>query len=786
MKFYSAFRFSMHLTVLVGMMAIIMGELTTGAALPVLAVIGLAVYIVLSIRAGKSEKPLLTSQQVNWATIFLFFVMFADRILLSPEWTLAFAHFLLLVQVLKLTTERRDRDYAQMFAISLIHLGVAGALTEDMTFAPTFVMYMISSTWTLLLFHLKRVAEAEVAGATGGVSAPRRMVTGGKKSAANALTAPGKAEFPPRFISGKFFAASAGLSMVTLVFTIILFLVFPRTGLGFMSSFGRNRNKTGISDSVNLGKTGRISESDVQIARVRTLQGKGYLAEKLWRAYIFPYYDGKIWHRSFPNRKLRGISESYNSNRIYNNECEDPWVAKANTTCRWFRRTNSTGTRLEQVFQILPGAFSLNNTTIPVIGAGDIAEIDFYGSVRNLSVPSVVHYDLSGSVRRYICTAEQRYVVRTILPSQNPEELRKAVCSGRGIAEDYAKLPADRVENGPQWETRLRNLATQWITEAGAKTDFEKVKAIEHALFSRFEYTLDFQRDVENEEPIADFLFNRKKGHCELFASAMVLLCRSIGLPARLVTGFKAGRWNNLGGYNIIRAKDSHAWVEVHFQKPGGWPFQKPIGWVSFDPTPGSTEDDGTIGLFAGIIDYLSVKWRTHVIAFSLSDQARFVIRMRSQYSRMRLWFKAKVAALKKWLSFDGGGKRRVSKYVIYGLIIACMAGLAVFIYLKNRRKLVAGIAGNAGPSRIRFYEELITRLGRAGYRRKASETPLEFARNVLAEGGMALSPVEKLTLLYLGVRFGERMLSPADKSLIENERAKLDGALKEKKKPGN
>ena len=77
-------------------------------------------------------------------------------------------------------------------------------------------------------------------------------------------------------------------------------------------------------------------------------------------------------------------------------------------------------------------------------------------------------------------------------------------------------------------------------------------------------------------DPIGDFLFRYRSGHCEYFATAMVLMLRSQGIPARFVTGFLGGENNRLG-YYIVRQSNAHAWVEAYLPDSG---------WTVFDPTP--------------------------------------------------------------------------------------------------------------------------------------------------------------------------------------------------------
>lgn len=137
----------------------------------------------------------------------------------------------------------------------------------------------------------------------------------------------------------------------------------------------------------------------------------------------------------------------------------------------------------------------------------------------------------------------------------------------------------------PQWVTnyyldipkglkeKIQELANSIVPEDGTK--LEKITAINAYLRENFIYK-DVVNIPENQEPIEHFLFESKEGFCNHFASAEVLLLRSVGIPARLAVGFSIGESINKLKY-LVRTKDSHAWVEVYFPE---------TGWVIFEPTP--------------------------------------------------------------------------------------------------------------------------------------------------------------------------------------------------------
>ena len=125
-------------------------------------------------------------------------------------------------------------------------------------------------------------------------------------------------------------------------------------------------------------------------------------------------------------------------------------------------------------------------------------------------------------------------------------------------------------------DARIPRLAQQ-IT-ASADNNYDKAIALETYLRTHFGYSLKLPRTVPH-DPLANFLFERKQGHCEYFASSMAVMLRTLGIPSRVVNGFRTGEFNDLTSQYVVRASNAHSWVEAYF--PG-------YGWVAFDPTPGS------------------------------------------------------------------------------------------------------------------------------------------------------------------------------------------------------
>jgi hypothetical protein len=146
-----------------------------------------------------------------------------------------------------------------------------------------------------------------------------------------------------------------------------------------------------------------------------------------------------------------------------------------------------------------------------------------------------------------------------------------------------------------------------------AVDDIDKASQIERFLKTNYTYSLFSRKPPAGMRPVDDFLFNSKRGYCEHYASAMVLMLRTIGIPARIVTGFYGGEFNEYGGYVIVRQSNAHSWVEAAIDGR----------WRLFDPTPPIVERRASaIGY---LLDMLRMKWNRYIVAFSASDQKEII-----------------------------------------------------------------------------------------------------------------------------------------------------------------
>jgi protein-glutamine gamma-glutamyltransferase len=312
---------------------------------------------------------------------------------------------------------------------------------------------------------------------------------------------------------------------------------------------------------------------------------------------------------------------------------------------------------------------------------------------------------------------------------------------GNGDRGHYLELP-------PFLDSRIPELALS-VTR-NADTPEERARAIEQHLRHRYGYTLELPAH-EVRDPLAYFLFDRKKGHCEYFASAMAVMLRTLGIPSRLVTGFQSGVWNPLTDLYVIRASDAHSWVEAWL--PGR-------GWVTFDPTPPDPHPHAVslMTQFALYADAVETFWQEWVVSYDLGHQASLADRMEQASRRMGIhWLSSLIDMGAYW---EPRVKRWLTSYGLWTLLAAATGALGVGFGPRmwrlwrtrlGMRRLRRGQA-SVGDATL-LYHRMLRLLKRRGYQKPDWFTPHEFASSLPSMELRAL--VREFTAAYNALRFG-------------------------------
>jgi protein-glutamine gamma-glutamyltransferase len=311
-------------------------------------------------------------------------------------------------------------------------------------------------------------------------------------------------------------------------------------------------------------------------------------------------------------------------------------------------------------------------------------------------------------------------------------------------------------------DPRIEPLATAIIIQSEASNRYDVAKAIESHLQDRYGYSLEMK--ATGADPLADFLFNVKAGHCEYFASAMVVMLRTRGVAARIVNGFLPGEFNEASGAYTVRRSDAHSWVEVYFPETRSW--------VTFDPTPSAGRvEPARTGLAAQLQKYgeaLELLWFQYVIGYDKQEQRSLASSLHNRvfdYGRM---ISSALATIQSYLTGN-------TLPIVFGATTFALTLFLIFFGKRLVQWMRLGVvsAPTDGPtdSRIEFYERLVAAMEQRGYLRARHLTPLEFADTLKSNEAVLI------TRAYNRVRFGGERLSASEQKEVERALFQLEAA---------
>lgn len=300
----------------------------------------------------------------------------------------------------------------------------------------------------------------------------------------------------------------------------------------------------------------------------------------------------------------------------------------------------------------------------------------------------------------------------------------------------------------------------------------QRAKRLETHLIQGYGYTQDF-RDRSTENPLEDFLFKYRSGHCEYFASSMVLLLRSQGIPARLVTGFLGGDYNPFEGYTIVRNSNAHAWVEAYL--PGE-------GWQIFDPTPPAGRPVEAESLVQKAYDSLLFRWDRYVLTYGLYDQLRIFSSLRELWHDLFRFLDRSTAEKPTGrhganapetqvpaAPAEAAGKRIGIGAGAATLALLALAVLAWWLLRLYRTPLTA----------TRAYRRLRRRFGQSGLPLAESTPPLLFRTTAALRYPRAAEPTAKVVDFYLRESFGGEPLEDEELEALKAALAEAERGMR-------
>jgi transglutaminase-like putative cysteine protease len=631
---------------------------------------------------------------------FAFYAL--DYFVLSRSFLTATVHLVLFAVVVRSFSLRRDRDYTMLAILAFLMVLASAVLTVDSVFLLFFAGFILMAVATFILMEMRR---------------------SGRSARFQARHSSDLQE--DRHLAFSLARVTPALVLMILVGAAAVFFLLPRMSAGYLGgySFGTDFS-TGFSDHVQLGRIGQIQQSNAVVMHIQ-IEGDHHGHYALhWRGVALANFDGRNWSNPREQYVLPREADGSFVVPLFSQGVAQAALARtqagpgrSNRLIHYRVLMEPIGTN---VFFLAPWARRVN-------GAYRTLQIDRGGAV----------YDLDGE------RAVSLYEADSDISIPSPELLRAAGDYLPPFVLTYLQLPG--------LDPRIPRLAAQ--ISGSASNTYDKAVALERYLKTHYGYTLQLPGSPVA-DPLANFLFERKQGHCEYFASSMAVMLRTLHIPTRVVNGFISDEFNDVTGNYVVRARNAHAWVEAYFPD---------YGWITFDPTPesatGSPQGWGRVRLY---LDAASSFWREWVISYDSSHQSvlgqSVLSGTRSSLQRTRMWARLRYARMLNWArksqrSAEHAPGRWFGSGAVVVLLLLGLANAGRIARMIRVSGLLAHPERSPDQAAAMWYERMARHLARRGVRKSATQTAQEFVRVIPDERLRAR--VGRFTDAYESARFG-------------------------------
>jgi transglutaminase-like putative cysteine protease len=694
----------------------------------------------------------------------------------------------------KLFRPKHIGDWWTMHGVGLAAVALGCALADDLTFGILAACYLIAGAWSLSLFFLRRAAGAmpEIPGRPN--PEPRAMVVTGEVSTA------------PKTRLGRAFAARPVWALAAAaVIGTAFFLATPRIdGPQWSLSRSREVGYGGEDSAPDLTRSGTLNAQNREVAfEVIVRNDDGTFKEDVsefqrWRGRAYLEYAGGKWIANSPIRVAfaRGARPYSVAEGLAGSPIEPEPLRPGDITFDFTWLTKKKDAILaDPVFwsaEMPPPVLSRGpDGWIPWAQVPDGSFFpysrDAFGRYRQVNRPTrepnlgplfeLMNWNARGPNGQIPANADPYVGYETLMTTR--------LVSIRDFARDLLNR---LIQEGKIPEQVIRRMDPANRTVAAE--DHEHVaRAFSDFIAGSGEYQYDLKSPPHdrNLDPIEDFLLKSKVGSCERFATGLVLLLRGVGIPCKMIVGFKGCEYEGDGKY-IVRQEHAHAWVEVLVRRPTppGYVAREPsiprsgllgtfdprpiprapevtrptptgptgpqppppflYAWLSLDPTPG---DDGTDVSNTGFAGSVSSAWQSIGDWFS-SLIVRYNPEMRSRVvTASGAWFG------RWWM-------------LVASILITIALGIVAIKWLRERALLRKSIVIPVS-SAPEWYEQFCAAAGRAGVTRLPHETPAEHAQRYAAALPHDLKPwPREVADLLAAVRYGGRATDPVRLSVVQ------------------
>lgn len=468
-----------------------------------------------------------------------------------------------------------------------------------------------------------------------------------------------------------------------------LFLFFPRLGSPMWGVPQDALNgKTGISDEMEPGKILELFLDDSPAFRVEFEGPVPPPAQRYWRGPTLWNFDGRKWTRMRPMGYAARIDPDQITDPIRYSLTMEP------TQNHWV-----------------------------------------FGLDRPVQLPSrtQMEIDMTMFQRRPITTMLQMDMV-------SDPDYPVDVTLWQPLREAALRLPEG-------FNPRTQALADQWREEIG-KPELIVQRAL--AMFNQEGFEYSYTPPPLGRHTIDDFLFETRSGYCEYYSSAFTALMRAAGIPARVVTGYQGGFFNEESDYMVVRQSDAHAWSEVWFEG---------LGWMRVDPTAAVAADRvnlGALDAFGGSRGFFDYEWMREL-------RNRFDAVQRFWNQQVINFDKARQQNLLKPLGIDNMSLRQS----LIALTLICSAILALALWRLIRQQ------ERRDPDRIhQLYLAFQKRMKSLGIEANPAEGPIDFAMRCKAHSPDLADRIDRVIEAYVHLRYAGNTHPSVERQLKDGLRA--------------
>jgi transglutaminase-like putative cysteine protease len=666
--------------------------------LTVVILVGLAVAVV--IPEGFQDRP--TMRRIGVILPLGLLAVQAVRLFMNANLLETAVEFAAGLQVIRLATRRGAAHDQQVIVLALLHLIAATVLGSGLAYGLCFLGFLVIAPGALVLSHLRREVE-------GNYRQGARDRTGLPVDVPRILRS-------RRVIGRSFLIFTCLLSVPIFLFTLVLFVAFPRVGLSLLLlSHPKAERMVGFTEHVDLGGVGRLRSDPTIVMRVDvpSLRKDPPPRVALYlRGAAFDSYKGKAWSRSFGGT----LRVEQRGRQVYILRYPDAV------------RDRTMHIDLEPIEP--PVVFLPPEAVALTVSVQGMAIIDNVPQVSGGPEGSLTYKSPDDRGLRYEVSLATR------------EESTSPTLAAAERAR-YLTVPTD-------FPPRISELARSWI---GSTSDPRlEARLIENRLRKDYRYDVDSPSGAAP-NPLYDFLFVSKRGHCEFYSTAMALMLRTLGVPTRNVTGFIGGTYNRFAHSYAVRQGDAHSWVEVYLDD---------TGWTRFDPTPPAnaapqSDITGFLAFLRDFVEATTERWNRHVIGYDLKQQVSLLKSVHRSFSSLR----DRPGTIGRMLSSP-----RATLLFALGTIAAVYAA----VWLSRRRRSLSPAARGAADREVmareivELYRQLEGALAIRGVPRPSGTPPRAHALGLVAIQHPVAGEALLLTEIYIAARFAGASLSPEER----------------------